>query len=217
MGPWLKAAVKGLKASSALAKIETDPASAVAGVVEYVQALIDAVNYEQAKPLEEEAAKLQWKSVVARFKLAQQDIKNVEKLRDELKPLVKKAADLYNTRLKNLHGDFDGYNKGKFTFKSMTDLQGMLQKYHEFAQQAVLTASHAANDVNKLQRGSLGTQWMANVNQDKDIVGKMLVVMERATKRAIHERDGADAHIKTLGQQVKELEVMLSKTSLKPK
>ena len=78
-------------------------------------------------------------------------------------------------------------------------------------------AYHATENVNKLQRPDiLGTQWMANATQDKDIVGKMLIVMERATKRAMHERDGADAHIKTLGQQIKELEVILSKTRLKP-
>jgi len=221
MAPWLKLLIHTGEAAVAWAKVEEDPMGTVGPTLEVLKDEMEVLGLDKAnqqmKALQEEAAHLQWKSVVAKFKLAQQKLQDMTGLRANLIPLIQKAQDLYKTIGNNLPGDFDSANKnGRFQFKSMTDLQDMLHKYREFAQQAVSTAYHATESVNKLQRPDvLGTQWMADVNQDKDIVGKMLIVMERATKRAIHERDGADAHIKILGQQIKELEVMLSKTRLK--
>jgi hypothetical protein len=224
MAPWLKALIKTGEAAIAWAKVEEDPMGTIEPTLEAIEADMELLGLDtakqQMKALEEEAGQLQWKSVVGRFKLAQQKLEDMTTLRANLVPLIQKAQGLYKTRLANLPADFDAANlanKGKFTFKSMTDLQTMLQQYREFAQKAVSTAHLAGESVFKLQRADiLGTQWMSNVNQDKDIVGKMMIVMQRATQRAIHERDGADNRIKILGKQISELEVILSKTRLRP-
>jgi len=220
VGPLFKVITKASEAVLAWGKVEEDPIGFVGKAFEAGDALMGALGLDtlnqKIHSLEEEANKLAWKSAVDKFKLAQVKLNELKTARASLGPPLKKAKDQYTSRKQNVPLDFDAYNKkGSFHFKSMTDLSDMLDKYSKLAQQAVTAAHHATENIHKMQ-GTLGTQWMANVNQDKDILEKMMTVTKRAMERAIHERDGAAGRIKIVKQQIDELEVLLSKTRLKP-
>jgi hypothetical protein len=220
LGPLGKLIMSANKAAGAWAKAEADPIGAVGAALDLTENLLSAMGLDtlnqQIHSLEEEAGKLTWKSAIAKFKLAEQNLKDLQDAHANLVEPFKKAKDQYAFRKKDLPQAFDADNKkkkGKFYFQSMTDLSDRLKKYREFAQQAVTGAYHATESIHKMQ-GALGTDWMANASQDKDILEKMVTVSKRATERAIHERDGADAHIKIVQKQIDELEVLLSKTGL---
>jgi hypothetical protein len=214
---------KVFKTATAAAKawtaVEFDSFAAIGTALDLTKSVVELLGLDklnqQIHSLEEEASKLKWKSVVAKFKLAQQQVKDLQDAHASLVGPFKKAQDQYLSRKKNVPLDFDAYNKkGKFQFKSMNDLSDMLKTYRQFAQQVVTDAYHATESIYKMQ-GALGTQWMSNASQDKDILEKMRIVTKRVMDRAIHERDGADAHVKIVQKQIDELEVILSKTRLK--
>lgn len=218
LGDLNKVFASATAAAKAWTAAEFDPFAALGSALDVTTNLVgllglDKLN-QQIASLEAEAAQLQWKSALAKFKLAAQHVKDLQEADANLKGPFNKAKDQYASRKKNVPLDFDAYNKkGKFHFESMTKLSHMLKEYHDFAQQAVTGGFNAANTIHKLQ--GTGTDWMSNANQDKDILEKMVTVTKRVMERAMHEQDGANAHIKIVQKQIDELEVILSKTRLK--
>jgi hypothetical protein len=176
---------------------------------------VDTVN-QQIASLEKEAGELKLKSVVARFKLAQGRLAAMKNLEGQIAPALKDVSEQYAAAKASLPTDFDDANKkGQFHFNSLIELSKKLADYRTITQNAA-TAAHEASDNIFKTSGKLGTQWTPNIAQAKDILQKMMTVTKNAMNRAIHERDGADAHIKIVSKQIDELEKMLSKTRLKP-